>query len=48
MSNQSRRYGLFDFTDYIEKRVADFTGREWVFKKFKGKQHDRLRKSRHP
>lgn len=31
MSNSPRRYGLFDFTDYIGKRVVDFTGREWVF-----------------
>jgi hypothetical protein len=31
MSNSSRRYGLFDFSDYITDRVADFTGRSWVF-----------------
>jgi hypothetical protein len=31
MSNSSRRYGLFDFSDYMAKRVADFTGRTWVF-----------------
>jgi hypothetical protein len=31
MSTPVRRYGLFDFTDYIEQRVEHFTGREWVF-----------------
>ena len=32
MTNFPSRYGLFDFTDYIGKRVSDFSGREWVFK----------------
>jgi hypothetical protein len=31
MSTSAGRYGLFDFSDYIGKRVADFTGRDWVF-----------------
>ncbi len=31
MSNLSRKYGLFDFTDYIGKRIENFTGRTWVF-----------------
>ncbi|RPI24813.1 MAG: hypothetical protein EHM61_16070 [Acidobacteria bacterium] len=31
MSIPVRRYGLFDFADYIEQRVAHFTGRDWVF-----------------
>jgi hypothetical protein len=31
MSTVTRKYGVFDFSDYIAVRVEDFTGRAWVF-----------------
>jgi hypothetical protein len=31
MPTSSRRYGIFDYSDYIGSRVDNFTGRTWVF-----------------